>query len=124
VGFAKAKAFALGKAAGLRYDGNVLAGGCASERPAWRGNMPISPDLLEILCCPRTKVPVVMLPEDRRALLNQRIEQRQVKYFGGETVDKPLTEGLITEDGQTIYRIDDDIPVMLVDQGSPTEQLK
>jgi uncharacterized protein YbaR (Trm112 family) len=29
----------------------------------------------------------------------------------------------LTEDGKTVYRIDDSIPVMLVDQGIPTEQL-
>ena len=81
--------------------------------------MPISEDLLSILCCPRTKVPVQMLPADRLAALNGRIEQGVVTYQDGETVEKPLQEGLITEDGETIYRIDDSIPVMLVDQGIP-----
>ena len=36
--------------------------------------MPISKDLLEILCCPRTRVPVQMVPEDQLAQLNQRIQ--------------------------------------------------
>jgi uncharacterized protein YbaR (Trm112 family) len=35
-----------------------------------------------------------------------------------------LQEGLITEDGQTIYRIDDGIPVMLIDKGIPANQLE
>ena len=34
-------------------------------------------------------------------------------------VETPLQEGLITTDNETIYRIDDNIPVMLVDQGIP-----
>ena len=86
--------------------------------------MPISDDLLQILCCPRTKVPVRMLPQDQLDKLNEKIAEGAVKYHDGGAVEKPLQEGLITEDEQVIYRIDDDIPVMLVDQGILTEQLK
>lgn len=85
--------------------------------------MPISQELLEILCCPRTKVPVRMLPADRLAQLNEQIAKGSVKYYDGNAVDKPLEEGLITDDGQVIYRIDDGIPVMLVDQGIPAGQI-
>lgn len=86
--------------------------------------MPISEELLQILCCPRTKVPVKMLPAEQLAELNERIAKGAVKYSDGNSVEKPLEEGLITEDGETIYRIDDGIPVMLVDQGIPARQLK
>ena len=86
--------------------------------------MPISPDLLEILCCPETKVPVEMIDAERLAKLNSRIEAGAVKYVDASKVETPLQEGLITEDEQVIYRIDYDIPVMLVDQGILTEQLK
>ncbi len=85
--------------------------------------MPISDDLLQILCCPRTKVPVRMLPQDQLDKLNEKIAEGAVKYFDGSAVEKPLQEGLITEDEQVIYRIDDDIPVMLVDQGILTDPL-
>ena len=85
--------------------------------------MPISQELLEILCCPRTKVPVRMLPAEGLAKLNAQIANGSVKYYDGNAVDKPLDEGLITDDGQFIYRIDDGIPVMLVDQGIPAGQI-
>jgi uncharacterized protein YbaR (Trm112 family) len=85
--------------------------------------MPISDDLLQILCCPRTKVPVRLLPQDQLDKLNEKIAEGAVKYFDGSAVEKPLQEGLITEDEQVIYRIDDDIPVMLVDQGILTDPL-
>lgn len=85
--------------------------------------MPINADLLEILCCPETKVPVEVLPEDKLAKLNERISAGEVVYKDGSKVDKPLQEGLITEDNQTVYRVDDDIPVMLVDQGIATRQI-
>lgn len=85
--------------------------------------MPINQDLLEILCCPETKVPVEVLPAEKLAKLNERISAGGVVYKDGSAVDKPLQEGLITEDNQTVYRVDDDIPVMLVDQGIATRQI-
>ena len=86
--------------------------------------MPVSPDLLEILCCPKTKVPVVMLPDEKLARLNQEVEAGRLVYADGSKVDKPLQEGLITEDNARVYRVDDDIPVMLVDQAIETKQIE
>ena len=77
--------------------------------------------VLEILCCPRTRVPVE-LSQERRA--KRKIEHGAVKYYDGKPVDKPLQEGLVTEDGAVVYRIDDNIPVMLVEQGIPTDPLR
>lgn len=85
--------------------------------------MPISEDLLQILCCPRTKVPVQMLSAERLAKLNEAISKGAVKNYDGSPVESPLQEGLVTEDSKTVYRIDDGIPVMLVDQGISTDQL-
>ena len=84
--------------------------------------MPISKDLLEILCCPRTKIPVEMLPEDRLARLNARVSEGAVKYYDDSPVEEPLQEGLITTDGKLIYRIDDEIPVMLVEKAIAADQ--
>lgn len=85
--------------------------------------MPISEDLLSILCCPRTKVVVQVLLDNQLASLNERITQGGVKYYDGSAVEEPLQEGLITEDDETVYRIQDGIPVMLVEQGIQMEQL-
>ena len=86
--------------------------------------MPISEDLLEILCCPQTKVPVEVLSAEKLEKLNAEIAAGNVKYVDESAVDQPLQEGLITEDSQTVYRIDDDIPVMLVDRGIATRQIE
>ncbi len=82
----------------------------------------IDQELLGILCCPKTKVPVEMLSDDKRNTLNERIKKGDVKTVEGKKVDTPLEAGLITEDQQTIYRIDDDIPIMLIDEGIPADQ--
>lgn len=82
--------------------------------------MPINEQLLEILRCPATKAPLRLLAEDEIAALNDRIAKAEVAYQDGSAVDAPLDEGLITEDGATVYRIDENIPVMLIEMGIPT----
>lgn len=86
--------------------------------------MPVDRKLLEILRCPVTKQPVVPLSKDKLTKLNAEIAQGKVHYVDGSTVDEALTEGLITENGRTVYRVDDNIPVMLEDRSIATEQLE
>jgi uncharacterized protein YbaR (Trm112 family) len=69
--------------------------------------------LLEILVCPMTKVPVRLLGKDKLAILNQMITNSDVRREDGTRVEGALSAALITEDGKTIYEIDDDIPIML-----------
>ena len=85
--------------------------------------MPVDGKLLEILCCPVTKIPVKMLGKDKLAELNRLVEAGSVRYADGATVDKKLGEGLVTENGTTVYRVDDGIPVMLEEQAIPTAPL-
>jgi uncharacterized protein YbaR (Trm112 family) len=85
--------------------------------------MPIKKELLEILCCPVTKEPVEMLAADKLAHLNDLIAKGNIKTVDGKAVETKIVEALITTDGKTVYRIDDDIPVMLVDMGIPTDQV-
>lgn len=83
----------------------------------------IDKELLDILCCPETKVPVEVLSEDKLKALNEKIAAGEVKTIDGRKVNEPLDAGLITEDGRTIYRIDDDIPIMLIDEGISADQI-
>ena len=85
--------------------------------------MPIKKELLDILCCPVTKQPVESLPSEKMKRLNQLVSQGAVKNVDGSAVETPIDEALITTDGKTIYRIDDGIPVMLVDLGIPTDRI-
>ena len=84
--------------------------------------MPVSQELLEILCCPATKVAVAPLAEDKLAKANEKIAAGGIKRTDGEAVEEDLEEALITEDGKTIYRVTDDVPIMLIDVSIPTEQ--
>ena len=79
--------------------------------------------LLDILCCPVSKTPVKLLGRNQLDVLNREIAQHAVRTVAGADVQGELTAGLITVDGKVIYRIEDDIPVMLADEGIGTLQL-
>jgi len=79
--------------------------------------------LLEILVCPTTKVPVKRLAGDRLAILNRCIEAGEVRRADGSAVAEPLAEALITDDGRTVYPVEDDIPIMLEDQAIAANQV-
>ncbi len=79
--------------------------------------MSVDKHLLEILVCPVTRAPVKLLATDKLAILNREVEKGGVTYMDGNAVEEPLDEALITDDGRTLYRVSDGIPVMLEEQG-------
>lgn len=85
--------------------------------------MPIDKKLLEILCCPETKVDVEVVAADDLKKLNDKIKSGKIFYKNGDPVEKVLSEGLITVDKKTVYCIDDDIPIMLIDKGIKFDQV-
>jgi uncharacterized protein YbaR (Trm112 family) len=86
--------------------------------------MPIDGKLLEILCCPVSKIPLTRLPAARLKKLNDAITAGEVQYVRGEAVVHPLREALITEDSKVIYPVVDDIPILLEERGIGTTQLQ
>lgn len=85
--------------------------------------MSVDKHLLEILVCPATKTPVKLLSKDKLAILNREVEKGAISYVDGSLVEGPIEEALITEDGRTLYRVSDGIPVMLVEQGISANQV-
>ena len=79
--------------------------------------------LLDILCDPVTHTPIRPLRGNELAALNHAIAGGGVATVAGRKLDAPLAAGLITTDGKVIYRIDDDIPVLLSEDGIGTLQL-
>lgn len=79
--------------------------------------------LLDILCCPVTKVPVRPLVRNELDALNKAIATGDVQTTASAPVESALQSGLITQDGKLIYRVEDDIPVMLADEAIATTQL-
>ncbi len=84
--------------------------------------MPVDGKLLEILCCPVSKTPLIMLGKDKLTQLNTAIAAGDVLYVGGEKVKDPLAEALISDDMKVIYPVRDDIPILLEEMGIGTTQ--
>lgn len=79
--------------------------------------------LLDILCCPVTKQPLAMLDKAELAALNEAITAGGLQRADGSQQSEPVSEGLITRDHQTVYRIDDGIPVLLADEAIATTSI-
>jgi uncharacterized protein len=79
--------------------------------------------LLDILCCPVTKSPLRYLSAGELDAFNNAIAEGKLRTEAGTALTTAVTAGLITRDGRTIYRIEDDIPVMLGDEAITTAQI-
>ena len=76
--------------------------------------------LLDILCCPITKQPLALLNKAELEALNAAITGGGVARADGNMQTETISEGLLSRDHRTIYRIDDGIPVLLSDEGIAT----
>lgn len=85
--------------------------------------MPIDGKLLEILCCPVSKVPLARLPGGQLKKLNDAVAEGAVQYINGDPVEDALREALVTEDSKVVYPVVDGIPVLLAEKGIGTTQL-
>jgi uncharacterized protein YbaR (Trm112 family) len=73
--------------------------------------------LLDIVCCPVTHMPLRLMPEALRERLNARIESRELKHCDDSLVTESLDQALMTEDERLAYPIRDDIPLLLEEFG-------
>ncbi len=69
-------------------------------------------------------MPVKMLSKEKLGKLNNAIKHGDVRCVSGNVVEDPLEEALITENGKTVYRVKSGIPVMLEEEGIPTDQVQ
>ncbi|WHZ23616.1 MAG: Trm112 family protein [Nitrospira sp.] len=80
-------------------------------------------DLLAILCCPETKQPVVLADDLVIQKVNGAIDRGELKNKAQKPVTEKLDGGLIRSDNKILYPVREDIPVMLIDEGIPLEQI-
>lgn len=79
--------------------------------------------LLAILCCPDTKQSVVLADDLLIQKVNGAIERGALKNKAQKPVTEKLDGGLIRSDNKILYPVREDIPVMLIDEGIPLEQI-
>jgi uncharacterized protein YbaR (Trm112 family) len=81
--------------------------------------MPVDPELLEILVCPKSRgrLELVELPAE----LAGRLVDRYREHFRDET---PVVElGLYCAESSLVYPIVSDIPVLLVEEALPASEI-
>jgi len=83
----------------------------------------VNQELLEILVCPETKQTLKLADEETLEKVNQAVAAGGLMNQGGNRVKKPIVEGLVREDGNVLYPVKDDIPVMLLDEAIRLETL-
>ena len=81
----------------------------------------IDQELLDILACPEDQTPVKLADDNLVAEINRRIEAGSLKNRAGNSLEKPIDGGLVREDGKYLYPIEDEIPIMLIDEAIPLE---
>ncbi|MBM4196103.1 MAG: Trm112 family protein [Gammaproteobacteria bacterium] len=79
--------------------------------------------LLDILCCPATRLPLEILDAARLGQLNSAISAGTIRNQASLCPAPPLEEALVTRDGRWAYPIRDGIPALLEDECIDLSQL-
>lgn len=83
----------------------------------------VNKDLLDLLVCPENHQPLRLAEADLVNRINRAIERGHVKNVGGAKVEKTFVECLLRDDEQLLYPVLDEIPILLVDEAIPLDQL-
>lgn len=84
----------------------------------------IDRELLDILACPENKSPVSLAGRELIEKVNNLIEEGELRNRGGTRVEKPVDGGLVREDGAYLYPIEDNIPIMLIEEAIPLSNIR
>ena len=73
-------------------------------------------NLLDIICCPVTRLPLELLDAARLEALNRAIGAGDLRNNADEAVQGSLDEALISRDGRLVYPVREGIPVLLEEE--------
>jgi uncharacterized protein YbaR (Trm112 family) len=79
--------------------------------------------LLTILCCPVTHKGLALAKPELLKSVNEAIAAGRLVNHDGDPVPAALGEALVTDDGKTLYPVDDGIPVLLEGESVALAQL-
>ncbi len=95
-----------------------MADSSSTRRP-----VQVDKDLLAILCCPETKLDVSLADDALISKVNDAVNRGVLKNKAQKPVTELLDGGLVRSDRKILYPIREDIPVMLIEEGIPLEQV-
>jgi len=79
--------------------------------------------LLSILCCPVSHKGLSLARTELLASINVAIGAGELSNRDGIVLENSLKEALVTDDGKTMYPVDDGIPVLLEGEAVALDQL-
>jgi uncharacterized protein YbaR (Trm112 family) len=94
-----------------------------ADQSSTRRPVQIDKDLLAILCCPDTKLDVSLADDALIGKVNDAVSRGVLKNKAQKPVTEMLDGGLIRADKKILYPIREDIPVMLIEEGIPLDQV-
>ena len=94
-----------------------------TERSGGKRPVKVDQDLLAILCCPETNLDVTLADDALISKMNDAVSRGVLKNKAQKPVTEPLDGGLIRADRKILYPIREDIPVMLIEEGIPLDQI-
>ncbi|MEI2430813.1 Trm112 family protein [Lysobacter yananisis] len=80
--------------------------------------------LLDLLVCPTTRQPLLLLDGRGLQALNAAIAAGGVVRGGGDAQTQALREALVTRDRKTVYIVDDGIALLDADNALATAQVE
>jgi uncharacterized protein YbaR (Trm112 family) len=83
----------------------------------------IDKDLLAILCCPETKLEVSLADDALIEKVNESVRRGTLKNKAKKPVTELLDGGLIRADRKILYPVREDIPIMLIEEGIPLDEI-
>ena len=84
----------------------------------------ISEDLLSVIACPETKQDLVIAEQDLVDKINSLIETGELLNRSKQKVTETIDGGLIQkEDRKYLYPIRNEIPILLMDESIPLENI-
>jgi uncharacterized protein YbaR (Trm112 family) len=94
-----------------------------ADQAGTRRPVQMNKDLLAILCCPETKLDVSLADDALITKLNGAIGRGILKNKAQKPVTELLDGGLIRSDRKILYPIRENIPVMLIEEGIPLDEM-
>ena len=79
--------------------------------------------LLSIICCPVTHKGLALVRADQLQRINRAIADGRLRNRDGAVLAGALKEALVTDDGKTMYPVNDGIPVLLEGESVSLGQL-
>jgi uncharacterized protein len=79
---------------------------------------------LQLLRCPETRQELTFAEPALLERINSEIANQSIRNRAGQKLTRALEAGLLRTDGQVVYPVLDQIPILLIDEGIMLTELE